>query len=133
MAATYNASLTSLRDHIRLLLGDTNTSAAMLQDETIDALLTAYGWSEAVAQLADSLVARYAQRPDSYRETGGAAFSFAQRIPAWRELAARARAGKLPHPTATARTVAGPAQGTLTVQSAAAGDSDTLMEDFRSD
>lgn len=43
MAATFDSSLPTTRDRVRLEIGDTNVSVEnMLEDETIDALLTAY-------------------------------------------------------------------------------------------
>lgn len=43
MAATFNEELTTNKDWVRLLIGDTNTSDAKLQDETIVAILADEG------------------------------------------------------------------------------------------
>ena len=63
MTATYSTALTTTRDHIRLALGDTDTDAPLLQDETIDAKLSAFGYAEALAQLAESLAVLHARKP----------------------------------------------------------------------
>lgn len=39
MAATYDTSLPADRDHVRFLIGDTDTSAALFQDAELDAVL----------------------------------------------------------------------------------------------
>jgi hypothetical protein len=39
MSATYDSSLGTNRDWVRLLIGDTDTASAQLQDEEIDAIL----------------------------------------------------------------------------------------------
>lgn len=40
MPATYNPALPTARDWVRFTINDTDTAAALLQDEEIDALLT---------------------------------------------------------------------------------------------
>ncbi len=42
MAFTFDSALTSNRDRVRVEIGDTNSVEYMLDDDTIDALLTAY-------------------------------------------------------------------------------------------
>jgi hypothetical protein len=41
VSATYDPELPSNRDHVRFLIGDTDTAAALLSDEEIDAVITA--------------------------------------------------------------------------------------------
>lgn len=41
MAASYDSALPTNRDHVRFLIGDTDTSAPKLQDEEIDAVIEA--------------------------------------------------------------------------------------------
>jgi hypothetical protein len=41
MAWTYDTSLSTDKDWVRFLIGDTNTNAQLVQDETIEAILTA--------------------------------------------------------------------------------------------
>lgn len=43
MTFTFDEDLTSARDEVRLKIGDTSSGAVLLSDETLDALLTAFG------------------------------------------------------------------------------------------
>ena len=66
MSATFDITLPTLKDHIRLALGDAasvtgNLTAPLLQDESIITKLADCGYLEALAQLADSLVGLYAK------------------------------------------------------------------------
>jgi hypothetical protein len=139
MAATFDPSLSTLKDHIRLAIGDTDTTAAMLADETIAALLAAHTYPEALAQCCDALVTRYGQRPDEYAESGGVKITWGERCKRWSELADNARAGKIKTPTATrtARTLGNASQTTLQDQTTATARTEstvpTLMEGFRPD
>lgn len=81
------------RDRARFLLGDTDTSQALLQDEEIDALLATFAFKEAVAQCCDHLVSRFAQRPDDYQDEGGVKVKWTERVKAWQGLAKRLRSG----------------------------------------
>ena len=100
MTATYDPSLPTNRDHLRQLLGDTDTASPLLQDETIDAKLQAFGFTEALAQLADGLASELSQRPDSFKEDGGVEYSWQHRVVQWRELATKARSGLIMPPHA---------------------------------
>lgn len=66
MAATYNPSLTSRKDKVRFYLGDTNVAQALVQDETIEALLAETGATalSVSAFLAQGLVAQFSQAVD---------------------------------------------------------------------
>lgn len=88
MAWTYDASLPSAKDRVRLALGDTNTANQLRSDETINALITAYGEAAAAAQLADGLAAQFAQKPDSIG-MDGLTISWRERVRTWRELGSR--------------------------------------------
>lgn len=139
MTATFDASLGSLTDHIRLALGDTDTDAPLLQDETIAAKLAALPYCEALAQLADGLATEFAQRPDQYEESGGVQITWSERVTAWQKLAADARAGKIVPPT-TSR-ISRPRialqetdkQAQLTSTTRTDPTVPTLMEGFRAD
>ena len=139
MTATYDASLTELKDYIRLALGDTAVATALLADETIEAMLAAHPYGEALAQLAEGLIAEYGQRPDEYSESGGVRLTWGERIEAWRRIADDARAGKIEPPTSTRLARPGMAVQELTKQAmttrTARTDAyePTLMEGFRSD
>jgi hypothetical protein len=96
MSQTYNELLPTARDRARHALGLTNVTsaaAAIYSDEHIDAVLARAGSEAAgIAVLADALVQKYAQKPDSVRLTSGLTVSWKERIDAWRELAQRMRA-----------------------------------------
>ena len=125
MSAIFDPSLPTQKDHIRLALGDkhslstsSDVTEPLLQDETIQAKIDSFGYSEALAQLADGLASEYAQVPDRFAETGGVSFSWSERVKNWRELAKLARSGNMVPPgvTATSKKIyrPGPASGTLT-------------------
>jgi hypothetical protein len=68
MAYSFNPSLPTLRDQVRMRLQDTNINNSGLevfQDETIDAMLAQYSYDEACAQLAESAAAYFAQQATS--------------------------------------------------------------------
>jgi hypothetical protein len=126
MAATFDPTLPTKKDHIRLALGDAHANAesgpvadALLPDELISATISIHGYSEALAQLADSLVARFAQQPDYMAESGGVTVRWSERISVWKSIAERARAGQIPDPTSTIKkNTARIAVGKLAAQSA---------------
>lgn len=96
MAATFDPTLPTARDRIRLLIGDHtfggDPTAALRQDETIDsALLLTGDYRLATAELADGLAAEYGQEPDSFTATGDMAISWRDRVKAWENLSARMR------------------------------------------
>lgn len=86
MSASYDPTLPSPLDQVRFLLGDTDTSDAMLSDQEITALLGLYSsTAEAAAQGARSLSARYARQVD--REVGDLKVMFSQRAKHFADLA----------------------------------------------
>ncbi|MEN6583051.1 MAG: hypothetical protein ABFD54_11425 [Armatimonadota bacterium] len=137
MTATYDPTLPTLRDHIRLALGDTDTTNPLVQDETINAKLTTCGYCEALAQLAEALASEFAQRPDSYAESGGLTVKWGERVQAWQDLADSARSGKITPPYTTgsggvaSRTRA--AVGKMHVQASLTHAHGTVMQGFRAD
>lgn len=99
---SFDPALLTPRDHVRLLLGDTDTTNILLADSTIDAMLAAMPYRYAVAQLAEALITQFGQMPDSYSEASGTTLRWSERIAAWKLLSANARLGKLEEPGATA-------------------------------
>lgn len=99
MANTYSTALTNTSDHIRFALADTDVTNAILSDEEINAKISAYGFSEALAQCADAIATKLAQEPDSYSEDGGISISYKSRIDAMNKIAEKARAGFYKEPT----------------------------------
>ncbi|MBS1716463.1 MAG: hypothetical protein JSS72_01875 [Armatimonadetes bacterium] len=97
---SFDPSLPSLRDHLRLALGDTDSVSPLLADETIDAKLAAVGYLEALAQLAEALAVEAAQDPSRYAEdSSGMNIQWGERVAAWRQLALDARAGRIASPS----------------------------------
>ncbi len=96
MTATYDETLPTAKDRMRLQLGDTEVSPeenALLSDETYTALLVQFVTEpEATARAAESLALRYAQEPDSVSISGDS-YSWRDRVKSWLELARRLRAG----------------------------------------
>lgn len=96
MAATFDPTLPTARDRIRLLIGDhtfgADPTAALRSDESINSVLTMTGdYRLAVAELADGLATEYGQEPDSFTATGDMSISWRDRVSAWEELSARMR------------------------------------------
>ncbi len=92
VVATYLETLARPLDRLRFQLGDTNTEAAMLPDDTYTATLAAYGNSEvkAAAVLAAALLAQ--PRPSRVSLHGGAvSVEFTSLETRWREIVATAR------------------------------------------
>ena len=89
MATSYDPTLSTPKDHVRLLLGDNGVDGGsyLLQDEEINANVTALGFNLAVAQLAESLATRFAQYPDETDTAGGTRLSWRTRVSAWQTLA----------------------------------------------
>src|SRR5262245_43221774 len=59
MASTYDPTLATPRDHVRFLIGDTNTPNTELKDEEIDGMLALYPLPHCAAYHAvESLIAR---------------------------------------------------------------------------
>jgi hypothetical protein len=91
MAASYSTDLSIGLNRARYLLGDTDTTSALLQDDEITGMLALYNFNEAVAQLAMGLASKYAQEPDQYNADGGLEYSFKLRVDAWKALAVNMR------------------------------------------
>lgn len=102
--ATFDPTLAASLDHIRLALGDTDTTDPMILDSTITAALAEYSYATALALLADALVAKYGQMPDKYSEDKGVSMQWTQRLKAWERVAALARSGAISDPAGTTDT-----------------------------
>ena len=116
MAATYDAALPTAKDRVRLLLGDVpddgtsgTIESALLQDDTIEAMLAQYPYNEAARQLAMGLIARFAGEPDKYEEGNGLRLEWRNRLEAWRALMKELRTAQ---PSSAVRS--GAAVGQLT-------------------
>jgi hypothetical protein len=92
VAATFDLTLPTALDRIRRSVGDTNTAAALRQDEEILAVLTLTGDENlATAQVAAGLAVEYAQRPDSISDDG-TSISWRERVKTWLTISESASA-----------------------------------------
>jgi hypothetical protein len=97
MTWSYDASLASDKDKVRLYIGDTDTNSQLVTDEAIEQMLADFGSVHlAAAALADGLAARFSRT--SNITIDGASFSGGSRAAEYRALALRLRqtAGTLP-------------------------------------
>jgi hypothetical protein len=120
VAATYDPTTPTLRDHIRKFVADRHTnedagaiSGAILQDETIDAELGLHSWNDALANCADAIASYYARLADEYEQADGIRAKWVKRVDDMRDLAKRARAGGIPEPGADGGLSTGVAVGAL--------------------
>jgi hypothetical protein len=85
---TYDPALSTVRDRMRLRLGDVE-SAELYPNATYDALLALWTTEDrALYELAKALIVRYAQQPDDVSITGAGTFKWAERLATWRALVA---------------------------------------------
>jgi hypothetical protein len=92
MSASFDEELPSDLDRARFELGDTTVESeedALLSDEAIAAVIAWKGYTAGVAYLAEGLIARFGQEPDSVRLPSGLSVSFRDRIAVWTRLANR--------------------------------------------
>jgi threonine synthase len=92
VSASYDEELADDVSRVRFELGDTTVEPetdALLSDETIEAVLAWKGYAAGVAFLAEGLITRFGQEPDSVRLPSGLTVSFRDRIAAWTRLAGR--------------------------------------------
>ena len=90
MAWTYSNTLTTPRDRVRYLLGDTDTTAQLEQDETVNAAIVLYGEALGTATLAEGLASRFARAPDTFG-ADGLSVSWRERVQTWLTLASNIR------------------------------------------
>lgn len=89
MTASFSPTLDTAKDRMRDALGDRDVpDGALRQDEEYVARLSLAG-SEALAtaQMAIGLASEFAQKPDSYSESGGISVRWSERIKTWLALA----------------------------------------------
>jgi hypothetical protein len=93
MTATFNVDLSTAKDRVRFIVGDTNMAAPETQDETIAALLAANAADENKAALAvaDYLLLLYAREPDTVEVTAAVKVAFTSRLAALEQIATRLR------------------------------------------
>lgn len=119
MSASYDPTLTTALDRMRLRLGDTDVEPeedALAPDETYLALLSLQGEALGTATLAESFAARFGQEPGTVT-VGGDTISWKDRVSTWLELAARLRKDAAAVVAAGNRTTfAGPRVGMLTTK-----------------
>lgn len=91
MAWTYSSALSTNRDRVRFLIGDTDTNDQQLQDSEIDWVLTQEGNVYlAAAKSCQALAAKYSRQADS--EVGDLAVKKSQRAKAYFDLAKKYKA-----------------------------------------
>lgn len=95
MAATYDPTLSSIRDRLRFTLGDTDTTNPINPDETYDAVLSIHDNHEkrAAVALLDGMITRFAQLPnETATDSGQYRVKWTDRIKAWQAMRARLEA-----------------------------------------
>lgn len=86
MAWTYDPSLPSEKDKVRLLIGDTSVATPLYQDETIEAMLDIHGSANPTAvALCRALAAKYSRDADKW--VGDLKINASQRAKAFLALA----------------------------------------------
>lgn len=129
---TYNPSISTDTDRVRLLVGDTNADAPLLDDGAIAFFLTQGGGVFAAAALAaESLAGRYAG--DVTRKVGGtgASISASDRFAHFTALAAQLRASAATAASSTPMPYAGGLS--IAEKAAACEDTDLVPPAFRVD
>ncbi len=99
MPFTFDPSLPTLKDQIRLRLADTDSASAVFDDLSIDAMLEMYSFDEACAQLAESAGAEFS-RMASTVDNGPLKYRYQERAGFFRELAKSIRSLAQPAPGA---------------------------------
>jgi len=99
MSFSFNPSLPTLRDQIRLRLADTESTSAVFDDLSIDAMLGMYSYDEACAQLAESAGAEFS-RMASVVDNGPLRYQYQERAGFFTGLAKSIRSMAQPAPGA---------------------------------
>ena len=95
MTFTYDPALSSDKDTFRFRLGDTNSAALeneRLEDEEIEATIAAQNTSEALAQCAEALAAKFFRHATT-KQLASAKVSYEKRVDNLLALADRLRSG----------------------------------------
>jgi hypothetical protein len=99
LSYTFNIALVNLSDHVRLALSDNDAANPILQDETINAKLTALGYCEGLAQCAEAVRIWLGNNPDAYDEgSGGLKQEWKARDKTYSDLIRAARTGQIAPP-----------------------------------
>lgn len=87
MAWTYNPALSTAKDRVRLLIGDTDQADGLLSDEEISFLLSSNGGDEnlAGAEACEALAAKFARQVDT--KNGALSVAASQRYRAYAQRA----------------------------------------------
>jgi len=99
MPFSFDPGLSTLRDQIRLRLADTDSSSAVFDDLSIDAMLGMYSYDEACAQLAESAGAEFS-RMASIVDNGPLRYQYQERAAFFAGLAKSIRSLAQPAPGA---------------------------------
>jgi hypothetical protein len=92
VSGSYDDTLSTTRDKVRALIGDTAADAWLLSDDHLDVVVSLTGsLMAAVGFCADELVARFAQQPVKV-SSQGELIDFSERIATWRHISAQAKA-----------------------------------------
>jgi hypothetical protein len=85
---TFDITLPTARDRMRMALGDTDPSNPIRYNETYDSML-AYWEDEtiATAKMARAFASQFGRDPSSVSIPGGPSVSYASRVPTWLDLA----------------------------------------------
>lgn len=92
MSFSFSPALDTALDRARFALGDVMTPGHLLEDETIQATITARGEEPAIAYLAQGLATKLSYEPDSVSIPGGPSVRFS-RVDALQKAAASVGGG----------------------------------------
>lgn len=91
MTATFDATAQTDKDWIRRQIGDAIglPDGALRQDEEIYAVLVRHDGDKflAMAELAAGLAVEFAEKPDSFSESGGVSVRWGERVKQWNAVA----------------------------------------------
>lgn len=86
MSWSFDDSLATDRDNVRLLIGDTDNTDQQFSDETIDALLAAQTVYDTASRLVSNLIAKYARK--AQMSMGSLSISYNQLVENYKSLLA---------------------------------------------
>jgi len=89
---SFNPALPTLRDRIRIQVGDTNVASEIYPDATYDAAISQYSdWKLAMASMAEAVAVAIEQDVSSFSAGGDLSVSWSDRTRSLRALALRLR------------------------------------------